>query len=142
MDSAIFAEQFQRAWINWDIQALSVCLSDKLSFYSSDYIDFNGSKTDLLGHLAHHFQMLNKNQACSTSSFEKSNLTLFTIICQYVGLIPVTQYLVNDQGIFLVPFLEPRLITEESTIRYEIKGHKINTIEIISKKIVQCRKTA
>jgi hypothetical protein len=133
-------EQFQNAWIDMDVKGLEACLSNNVQYYASPSERSLSGLSSILNHLESIFKYLQDNNASVNVTLKDNNKLI--LIYLFDSLWPVTQYMVNSDGIFLVPCLEPCAITLKVVISTHILNDKIRTIKIIEEKKVECSNTA
>lgn len=138
MESTI--EKFQNAWLSLDAESMNSCVSENVKYSASPSgYSFTGS-TKLSEHFDGIFKYLDENAAQSQLVKSSPKTLLYTY--RFESLWPVTQYMINTEGIFLIPCLENCIITLDLKVRYAFKNNKISKIKIIEKEKVECRITA
>jgi hypothetical protein len=136
------AEKFQEAWSKMDISSLSECISDKVTYSAIPSGNNLTGKTEVISLLASKFRLFKEYQAITTLEKPIGPHSEFAISLRYEGFKPVTTYMVNYEGVFMVICLEPGLVTMEITIQVKCKSNKISDIKLFQKRIIECRKTA
>jgi hypothetical protein len=91
-------------------------------------------------HLAFMFKYLQGNQA--KSQVVNISPVKFLFTHTFESLRPVTQYLVDSEGIYLIPFLENCITTMKVEVDLKVKSNKICKIQIAQKNIFLCKSGA
>lgn len=143
MDEKIIIRQFQEAWFSMDLENISACLSQDVRFMAVASENALNNKEDILKHAAKVFRNLKANNAVTIpgSIFTKDENSFDLVYC-FDALVPEIEYMVNNEGIFMVTSLEPKTVSLETSISIETKGPKISKITISQRKIIECIKTA
>jgi len=134
MESAII--KFQNAWLSLDAESINACVSDDVNYAASPSGNSFSGRTKLSEHFSGIFKYLMESNARTQLVSSTPNMLLYKY--RFESLWPVTQYMVNSDGIFLVPCLENRIITLDLKVKYAVKNNQISKIKIIEKKNIEC----
>jgi hypothetical protein len=135
-------EKFKKAWLNMDIQSINDCISDNVTYSALPSENSFTCRNKVIDHLTKMFRFLKENNAESLELYKNATYRSFSFNITYESLRPITQYLINSEGIFLVPCLEPRFTTMAVEVSVIIRKDKISKIKIFQKNKIECRKTA
>jgi len=136
------ALKFQEAWSQMDISSLSECISEKITYSAVPSGNKLMSKNEIVCLIASRFVLFHEYQAITTLEENMDSHLEFAISLRYNECIPITNYMVNHKGIFIVSCLEVGIVTMKITIQLKCKSNKINEIKIFQKSFFECRKTA
>jgi len=143
MDEKIIIRQFQEAWFSMDLENISACLSQDIRFMAVASENALNNKEDILKHAAKVFRNLKANNAVTIpGSICNKDKNSFDLVYCFDALLPEMEYMVNNEGIFMVTCLERKTVSLETSITVETKDRKISKITISQRKSIQCRKTA
>jgi hypothetical protein len=135
-------EKFQEAWSKMDISSLSECISDQVTYSAVPSGNNLTGRNEVISLLTSKFSLFQEYQAITTLEKPIDPHSEFAISLRYEGFKPVTTYMVNYEGVFMVTCLEPGIVTMEITIQVKCKSNKISNIKLFQKRIFECRKTA
>lgn len=133
-------DRFQNAWLSLNAESINVCISDWVKYNASPSGNSFKGRSDVTAHLAHMFNFLGENRVRSRVSRISPRKFLFTHT--FESLSPITQYLIDSEGIYLVPCLEDCITTMKVEVSLLVKCNKIRKIQIRQKNIVQCKSSA
>jgi hypothetical protein len=133
-------DRFQNAWLSLNAESINVCISDWVKYDASPSGNSFKGRSDVTAHLAHMFNFLGENGVKSQVSKISPRKFLFTHT--FESLSPITQYLIDCEGIYLIPCLEDCLTIMQVEISIAVKNNKIRKIQISQKNIVQCKSSA
>ena len=136
------ALKFQEAWSQMNISSLSECISEKITYSAVPSGNKSTCKNEVISLIASRFKLFREYQAITTIEKSIDTHLEFAISLRYDKFKPVTTYMVNQEGVFIVSCLEPGIVTMKITIQLKCKSNKINEIKIFQKRIFECRKTA
>jgi hypothetical protein len=121
-------EKFQQAYLSMDTNLLSECISDNIYYSAWPSANKFKVKENVVLHFTEVFQFLNEHNAVSEKSI--SNDKTFFITYSFFSLRPVSQYLINPDGIFLVVCLEKYFNSMRIEVSYKVRNQKIIKIQI------------
>jgi len=133
-------DRFQNAWLSLNVEPINLCVSDRVRYDAFPSGNSFVGRNKVTEHLAFMFNFLQGNQANSQVFNISPAKFLFTYT--FESLRPVTQYLIDSDGIYLMPFLENCITTMKGEVDLKVKSNKICKIQIAQKNIFLCKSGA